>query len=1338
VNYTITIRNTGNTTLSTVGIASDTLTRLGGGALTLTTPPTFVSNSGASPAGTLLPGETATFSAAYTLVQADIDAGGVSNTATGPVTDVSDDGIDTDGNTTDDPTETIVTRTPSVETTKTAVATVASGASATATDAGDAVNYTITVRNTGNVTLAAVAIASDTLTRLGGGALTLTTPPTFVSNSGASPAGTLAPGETATFSAAYTLVQADIDAGGVSNTATGTGTPPTGPAVTDVSDDGIDTDGNTTDDPTETAIARTASIETTKTAVATVTAGANATATDAGDAVNYTITIRNMGNVTLTSVGIASDTLTRLGGGALTLTTPPTFVSNSGASPAGTLAPGETATFSAAYTLVQADIDAGGVSNTATGSGTPPTGPAVTDVSDDGIDTDGNTTDDPTDTPITRSPAIGLVKTASTAAFSTPPRPGDVITYTYVATNLGNVTLTNVAITEAPADFTGTGTLPSPAYASGGGDLDGGLGTPTDIAPGQTVTFTAPYALTQADINSGTVTNRASATGSVPGGGTVSDLSDESQPTPGNDDPTQVTIPRAPALQLKKTLDQTTQIYPFVYEVFYTLRLQNTGNTLVSQVRMQDDLRAALTPGQLLSAPAVTIIGFSGTPVVNAGFDGSAVTELLSGNPELLPSQTGEVRIRARVSFVNGFPPVGQGNTAYASSTEVPGPVRSDDPTITPGNPLDTNPTPDPAQDADNDGSPDTRESDTNDRDGDGTPDNRDYDPTGYFYCEETGNILTGGLVSVTGPLGTQRGAGTSNNITIVRDGAAGSYQFHVSAPGRYVLSYDLPPTGVASTSRLPAGDLDVTSLLPANPAVLGGGEVGSTARLSDFTAAGNRFYRVFDIEENDPTVFNNNIPLMHCGVPAVSAAKQLVGTPTLLSSGATRVTFRTTIQSTGSTQVRNATLTDDLNAVFGAGNHVVSRVALVEAPIGFTAGHNPAFNGASDINLLTAGGILEPSQRVIVEFQVDVRVTTSGTFVNTVTAGGQSPLSGLPVAPAIATASVDAQSPDALGQLVVEKATKRTTARLGDVIPYTVTVKNPATRDRVGVDIVDFMPAGFTYRPSTGRVDGVANEPTLSGRRVVWRNLTIPANATVRITFNLGVGAAAAGSEFVNLAWAEDPISGNRISNTGKAVVKRELEHVFDCGEIVGKVFDDKNRNGYPDEGEPGLPGVRVVTARGRLITTDKHGRFNVPCADIPDENIGSNFILKIDTRTLPTGYRVTTENPRVMRLTRGKLSVANFGASISSVVRIDLNAGAFVGQTSEPGARLARAIDQLVEKLLTSDPTVVSLSYRAVAPSENAAERLKTVSRLLSERWQKAGGRYRLDIETRTVTEQ
>ncbi|MCW1063442.1 hypothetical protein OJ587_12440, partial [Streptococcus anginosus] len=75
------------------------------------------------------------------------------------------------------------------------------------------VQYSIAVRNTGNVTLHGIAV-SDPL--LGGKLATITT---------------LAPGTIGTVSGSYTLTQADIDCGSLENTATAAGASPHGTAV---------------------------------------------------------------------------------------------------------------------------------------------------------------------------------------------------------------------------------------------------------------------------------------------------------------------------------------------------------------------------------------------------------------------------------------------------------------------------------------------------------------------------------------------------------------------------------------------------------------------------------------------------------------------------------------------------------------------------------------------------------------------------------------------------------------------------------------------------------------------------------------------------------------------------------------------------------------------------------------------------------------------------------------------------------------------------------------------------------------------------------------------------
>jgi len=84
-------------------------------------------------------------------------------------------------------------------------------------DLADTVVYTITVENKGNVVVSGVTLAV-TLTDGNGGALTLTSGPSFTSASAGSAQGTITVGETATYTASYTINQNTVDSGRVANT----------------------------------------------------------------------------------------------------------------------------------------------------------------------------------------------------------------------------------------------------------------------------------------------------------------------------------------------------------------------------------------------------------------------------------------------------------------------------------------------------------------------------------------------------------------------------------------------------------------------------------------------------------------------------------------------------------------------------------------------------------------------------------------------------------------------------------------------------------------------------------------------------------------------------------------------------------------------------------------------------------------------------------------------------------------------------------------------------------------------------------------------------------------
>jgi uncharacterized repeat protein (TIGR01451 family) len=313
-------------------------------------------------------------------------------------------------------------------------------------------------------------------------------------------------------------------------------------------------------------------------------------------------------------------------------------------------------------------------------------------------------------------------------------------------------------------------------------------------------------------------------------------------------------------------------------------------------------------------------------------------------------------------------------------------------------------------------------------------------------------------------------------------------------------------------------------------------------------------------------------------------------------------------------------------------------------------------------------------------------------------------------------------------GAIRITKTTPLVSVSKGGLVPYTITATNTLSAALGNIDVVDQVPPGFKYRSGSASVRHggssafVAAEPVANGRALNWAAQSFAAGETKTYRLVLVIGAGVGEGEYTNLAWALNNIVSERVSNIGSAVVRVIPDPVFDCSDIIGKVFDDKNANGYQDDGEPGIPNVRVVTARGLLVTADAEGRFHVTCADIPQQDRGSNFVMKLDERTLPSGYRLTTENPRDVRTTRGKMVKLNFGATVHKVFRIEVDARAFTANDSlapEWVGQLRALVPQLALQ-----PAVARLAYRLgdAAEADLAEQRLAAMGAQLKDFYQQA----------------
>ncbi|MEO1084557.1 MAG: hypothetical protein AAFY88_09960, partial [Acidobacteriota bacterium] len=140
--------------------------------------------------------------------------------------------------------------------------------------------------------------------------------------------------------------------------------------------------------------------------------------------------------------------------------------------------------------------------------------------------------------------------------------------------------------------------------------------------------------------------NQATVSGDTPGGGTVTDPSDDgTDPDPngngnaneaGENDPTPIVVPQAPSIAVVKTAGAVTDA-PTAgqFDVVYTLVTTNNGNVDLSNVQVSDDLSVTFpAPASVISSSALCTAGSCGTVTVD--YAGPADTTLLDASASTL------------------------------------------------------------------------------------------------------------------------------------------------------------------------------------------------------------------------------------------------------------------------------------------------------------------------------------------------------------------------------------------------------------------------------------------------------------------------------------------------------------------------------------------------------------------------------------------------------------------------------------------------------------------------------------------------------------------------------
>ncbi|HMT32748.1 MAG TPA: Ig-like domain-containing protein, partial [Dermatophilaceae bacterium] len=460
-----------------------------------------------------------------------------------------------------------------------AAPTTTKGAVSTQVDGGDTITYSFKVTNTGTAPIVGATVVDA---KCDSGSLAPTS-------------AAIAVGASQTFTCTHTLTQAEVDSGSFTNTASVTGTDTAGNVAA--------TDSTSVLSATST-FTRVAQTEIVKSA-ATPRKGPgnnNSSTIQKGDLIDYTFTVTNTGNTTLTNVGISD---AKCDGTPVLLPLPSTTTS------LASLAPGATVQFGCTHTITQDEINSGGTVNTASVTATPPSGTTLSSA----------TTSKPsTTTAIKQVAEYTLTKTStatSTSAGSnaTITDAGDKVSYKFVVQATGNLDLANVTVTDAKCD---SGTLSPASVAS--------------LAVGASTTFTCTHTLTQTELDAGKVTNVATVAATATAAGTTVNATMSAT----SDATETVTLTPSGVVKMVKTAGAqsvsagaSSAVTDAGDTMTYTFSVTNTGNVTLNTIAVTDAQCttapspasiASLAPGASASVTCshtITAAEFSALKVVN-------------------------------------------------------------------------------------------------------------------------------------------------------------------------------------------------------------------------------------------------------------------------------------------------------------------------------------------------------------------------------------------------------------------------------------------------------------------------------------------------------------------------------------------------------------------------------------------------------------------------------------------------------------------------------------------------------------------------------------------------
>ena len=196
---------------------------------------------------------------------------------------------------------------------------------------------------------------------------------------------------------------------------------------------------------------------------------------------------------------------------------------------------------------------------------------------------------------------------------------------------------------------------------------------------------------------------------------------------------------------------------------------------------------------------------------------------------------------------------------------------------------------------------------------------------------------------------------------------------------------------------------------------------------------------------------------------------------------------------------------------------------------------------------------------------------------------------------------------------LQLSKSVSPDRASVGDVVTYSIGIQNTTTSTINNVRIEDSAAPVLSYVNGTARLDGVAIADPVGTAPMMFDIGVVPPlvdsngngvadpgeSGYMTLTYVMVVGAGARKGSYDNVAIAFDVCDSCEISQPTSVELEIVGDPIFDLGTVIGKVFHDKDGDGWQDPGETGVSGAMVALDSGVYALTDAHGRYHFPAIE-------------------------------------------------------------------------------------------------------------------------------------------